>query len=196
MHASTSQSSQPQVTPERLTQFAFAYAPPVMISTALELGVFDALESGPKSASELAKTLKVSERGLPMLMNGLVAFEFLAKDGDRYSLTPESAAFLVSSKPAYIGGLFRNICTRQLPAWLFLADVVRTGQPVQDVTGGADAGEFLRSFRPFSRSIMLPRRLWRERLPSRQDSLRAFSISRRVPEFGASPRRSSILRRR
>src|ERR1700694_6044305 len=99
MQTSTSQSpKQPQVTPERLMQFAFGYAPPIMIGTAAELGVFDALEAGPKTVSDLAKATGASERGLKMLMNGLAGFEFLAKDGDRYLLTPESATDLVSSK--------------------------------------------------------------------------------------------------
>jgi ubiquinone/menaquinone biosynthesis C-methylase UbiE len=132
MQASTSSSSkQPQVTPERLMQFAFAFAPPIMISTAVELGVFDALDSGPKTAPELARTLRASERGLQMLMNGLVGFELLSKDADRYSLAPESATYLVSSKPAYFGAYYRYLCSR-LPVWLHLGEAVRSGHPVQD----------------------------------------------------------------
>jgi len=149
MHASTSPSSkQPQVTPERLLQFAFGYAPPLMIGTAVELGVFDALDAGPKTAAELAKTLKVSERGLQILMNGLVGFELLGKNGDRYLLTPETATYLISSKPIHLGGLFRSLCTCQIPGWLHLADVVRTGRPVEDVTGSAEAGEFFKELVP------------------------------------------------
>src|SRR5271169_5808428 len=102
MKAGTSQSSKP--TPERLMQFAFAYAPPIMISAAVELGLFDALDSGPKTLAELLTVVRASERGLWMLINALAGFEFLSKDGDRYSLTPESDAFLVSSKTAYYGG--------------------------------------------------------------------------------------------
>jgi len=149
MQTSTSPSSkQPQVTPERLMQFAFGYAPAIMISTAAELGVFDALETGPKSAPELAKAVDASERGLQMLTNALAAFEFLAKDGDRFSLTPESATYLVSSKPAYLGPLFRNLCSRQLPGWLHLSDVVRTGRPTQDVAEGSQAEEFFKELVP------------------------------------------------
>ena len=147
MQASTSSSSkQPQVTPERLMQFAFAYAPPIMIGTAIELGVFDALDSGPKTLAELATTVRTSERGLRMLINALVGFEFLAKDGDRYSLTPESAAFLVSSKPAYYGGFFRNICSDHIPTWLRLKEAVRTGRPMRDLTEESQSVEFFHDF--------------------------------------------------
>jgi ubiquinone/menaquinone biosynthesis C-methylase UbiE len=149
MQASTSSSSkQPQVTPERLMQFAFGYAPPIMISTAVELGIFDLLDSGPKTAAALAKTVGASERGLKMLMNGLASFEFLAKDADRYSLTPESATYLVSSKPSYFGAIFRNLCAHQLPGWLRLTDAVRTGQPVQDRNQPSKAEEFFKELVP------------------------------------------------
>jgi 3-hydroxy-5-methyl-1-naphthoate 3-O-methyltransferase len=127
-------------------QFAFAYAPPVMISTAIELGVFDALDSGPKTLDELATTLRASERGLRMLVNALAGFELLVKDGDRYSLTPESGAFLVSSKPAYYGGLFRNICSDHIPTWLRLKEAIQTGRAVRDVTEESQSVEFFQDF--------------------------------------------------
>ena len=149
MQPTTSQSSKkPQVTPERLMQFAFGYAPPIMISTAVELGVFDALETGPKTVAELAKATGASERGLKMLMNGLAGFEFLAKDGDRYSLTPESATYLVSSTPPYFGGLFRSLCARQLPGWLHLADAVRAGRPALDGIEASRGEEFFKELVP------------------------------------------------
>lgn len=129
-------------------QFAFGYAPPIMIGTAAELGLFDALEAGAKTASELAKATGASERGIQALSNALVGFEFLAKDGDRYSLTPESATYLVSSKPSYFGAIFRNLCAHQLPAWLRLTDAVRTGQPVQDRTKTTQAEEFFKELVP------------------------------------------------
>ncbi len=149
MQATTSSSSkQPQVTPERLIQLAFAFSPPILISTAAELGVFDALDSGPKTLAELTKPLNVSERGLRTLLNGLTGFQFLAKNADRYSLTEESSTYLVSSKPTYFGGLFRSLCSRQIPGWLHLSDVVRTGRPVEDVTNSAQAGDFFKELVP------------------------------------------------
>jgi ubiquinone/menaquinone biosynthesis C-methylase UbiE len=148
MQPSSSTSKPPQVTPERLMQFAFGYAPPIMISTAVELGVFDALDKGPKTPAELAKSLNASERGLRSLMNGLTGFEFLSKDGDRYSLTPESSTYLVSSKPSYYGALYRRLCSRHLQGWLHLADAVRTGRPVQDAIDTPKADEFFKELVP------------------------------------------------
>ena len=61
------------VTPERLREFGFAYAPPLIIGAAVSNRVFDSLENGPKSADEVAKQSGASERGLRMIMNALIS---------------------------------------------------------------------------------------------------------------------------
>src|SRR6266480_5838290 len=85
-----------QVTPERLMQFGFAYAPPLIIGAAVSNKVFDTLANGPKTAEEVSKTTGSSIRGLSAIMNALVGLELLSKNGNEYSLTPESEAFLLS----------------------------------------------------------------------------------------------------
>ena len=45
-------------------QMAWGYAPTVIIKTAIEHGVFDALDESPKTASELARKARASERGM------------------------------------------------------------------------------------------------------------------------------------
>jgi SAM-dependent methyltransferase len=62
-------------------------------------------------------------------LNALVGLEFLARKGTRYALTPESAAFLVSTKPAYHGGFFRHMSRQLMPNWLHLTEAVRSGRP-------------------------------------------------------------------
>lgn len=146
MQASTSQSSEKPITPERLMQVAFGYGPPIMIAAALEVGLFDALEGGPKTIADLSASLRCSERGLRILMNALVGLDLLAKNGDRYSLSPESAAFLVSSQPAYYGGLYRHMCSDHLPTWLHLSEAVRTGRAVRDVTKESESAKFFHDF--------------------------------------------------
>src|SRR5438874_8278704 len=90
---------QPQVTPERLMQFGSAYAPPLIIGAAVSNKVFDTLANGAKTAEEVSKEAGASVRGLRAIMNALVGLDLLKKSDDKYSLTPESAAFLVSNKP-------------------------------------------------------------------------------------------------
>ena len=44
-----------QVTPERLLQFGFAYAPPLIIGAAVANKVFDTLTSGAKNVEEVSR---------------------------------------------------------------------------------------------------------------------------------------------
>ena len=109
------------VTPERIYQFAFAYAPPLVLEAAIRHHVFDVLDSGGKTLAEVSQATGASERGLAAIMNMLVGFDFLAKDAQgNYTLTPESSAFLVSTKPSFQGGLIRHTSEHLLPRWLEL----------------------------------------------------------------------------
>ncbi|HJT82099.1 MAG TPA: methyltransferase dimerization domain-containing protein, partial [Chthoniobacterales bacterium] len=117
-----------QVTPERLMQLGFAYAPPLIIGAACANNIFDALVSGPKTTAEVSKETGASERGVRILMNALVGLELLRKEGDRYALTPESEAFLVSNKPGSLAGFFPMSMRRLIPLWLKLDETARSGR--------------------------------------------------------------------
>lgn len=120
-----------QVTPERLMQFGSAYAPPLVIGAAARNKVFDTLAKGAKTAEEVSNETGASVRGLRAIMNALVGLELLTKNGDKYSLTPESEAFLVSNKPGTLAGFFPMSMKRLIPLWLRLDDIVRTGEPAE-----------------------------------------------------------------
>jgi len=78
---------------------------PNVISTAMELGLFDALSEEPMDARTLAAKLGTVEEITEAFANVLVALNLLAKTGADYSLTPLSKDFLVKSSPAYQGGM-------------------------------------------------------------------------------------------
>src|SRR5882724_6397872 len=121
-----------QVTPERLMQFGFAYAPPLVIGAAVSNKVFDALASGPKTVEQLSKETGTSARGLRAIMNALVGLELLKKNRqEKYSLTRESEAFLVSHKPGSLANFFPMNMRRLIPLWLKLDEIVRTGRPAE-----------------------------------------------------------------
>jgi ubiquinone/menaquinone biosynthesis C-methylase UbiE len=132
-----------QVTPERLMEFSFAYAPPIVIGAAASNKVFDALQSGPKTVAQVAKATGASERGLRILLNALVGLELLKKDRQqKYSLAPESAAFLVSDKPGTLAGFFGMNRIRLMQNWMKLDEIVRTGRPVTAVNQETEGTEF------------------------------------------------------
>jgi len=133
-------------TPERLMQFAWGYAAPIIISTAVNLGVFDQLDRGPGTAAEVAAAIEGTERGARGVLNALVGLGLLSKTGDRYALTPESATFLVSHKPGYYGTFFGHMTGQLIPKWLQLDDVVRTGNPAMSVNSEGNGTEFFEKF--------------------------------------------------
>jgi SAM-dependent methyltransferase len=132
-----------RLTPERLQQLGFAYAPPLIISAAVNNKVFDALESGAKTVEQLQKVTGSSRRGLRAIMDALVGLELLKKDRQsRYSLTPESQAFLTSDKPGTLAKFFGAILPVLTSRWLRLTDIVRDGLPPVAVNQESEGTEF------------------------------------------------------
>jgi 3-hydroxy-5-methyl-1-naphthoate 3-O-methyltransferase len=140
------------VTPERVMQFVWGYAPTLIIEAAVRHHVFDLLDESPKTIPQLAKQSGASQRGLTAIANALVGLNFLSRKGERYALTPESAAFLVSTKPGFLGALYQHMSSQIIPNWLQLDQVVRTGKPATAVdkqkTGAAFFAKFVEALFP------------------------------------------------
>ncbi|HTZ56693.1 MAG TPA: methyltransferase [Acidobacteriaceae bacterium] len=135
------------VTPERIIQLAWGYVPPLVLEAAVRHRVFDVLDNGPKNISQVSKETGASERGLTAIMNVLVGLNFLAKDSQGlYSLTPESSAFLVSTKPGFQGGFLRHGSRQLIPKWLHLNKIVETGRPDTAVNQEEAGGDFFQQF--------------------------------------------------
>jgi len=145
---------EPVPSPERILQIAWGYAPPLILGTALNYRLFDLLDEAPQTVEELTKRTGASIRGLAAILNALVGLEFLARRGERYALTPESSAFLVSTRPAYYGTYFMHMTRQLIPRWLHLGEAVRTGRPVaamnQQNQGPTFFAEFVESLFPLS----------------------------------------------
>ena len=127
-------------------QFAFGYAPPLMINAAINLRVFDLLEGGPRSAEDLSTATASSLRGIKILADGLTGLGLLAKHGARYALTPESATFLVSTRPGFHGIFFKHMIGQLLPKWTQLEEVVRSGKPAMTVNQEGEGTAFFEQF--------------------------------------------------
>jgi len=135
------------VTPERIMQFAWGYVPPLILEAALRHRIFDLLDSGPKTVHQIHQETGASERGLSAIMNALVGLNFLEKDKQgSFSLAPESAAFLVSTKPAFQGGMIRHCSEQLIPKWLHLNEIVATGRSSQAVNQEGQGSSFFQEF--------------------------------------------------
>jgi precorrin-6B methylase 2 len=146
MSATVQPAGQPTVKPDRIMQFAFGYAGPLILEAAIKHRVFDLIDKGPKTLDEMVRETGCSVRGLRAIMNALVGLEFLAKDGNRYKLTPESAQFLVSTKPSFFGALIKHTSGQLMPKWMQLNEIVRTGKPGMAVNQEGDGTAFFHEF--------------------------------------------------
>lgn len=138
--------TQAKLTPDRIMQLSWGYAPPLIIEAAVKNHFFDLLDSSPKTAPQLAKAAHVSLRGATAICNALVGLRLLLRHRDRYALAPESAAFLVSHNPGYHGAFFRHVSTQLIPNWLSLDKSVRTGRSVPRVNSAKKGARFFAEF--------------------------------------------------
>jgi len=128
-------------------QLMWGYAPPLILEAAIRHRIFDVLDNGAKTVEEVEEATGASARGLTAVMNALVGLDFLSKDTlARYALTPESAAFLVSSKPSFQGGMILHCSEQLIPKWLRLNEIVATGRPAEAVNQERVGGDFFHKF--------------------------------------------------
>ncbi|WP_202950699.1 methyltransferase [Pseudanabaena sp. PCC 6802] len=140
---------QTQVTPEHIMQFVFGYAPSLILEVALHHRVFDVLNNTSKTIELVSEETGASARGLRAIMNALVGLALLSKDEEqRYSLTPESSAFLVSTQPSFLGGLLHHTVRGLLPQWMQLSEVVQTGKPTIAVNRETIGAPYFEAFVP------------------------------------------------
>ena len=138
--------SKAKLSPERIMQFAWGYAPTLAIEAAVRHGYFDLIDKGPRTVAEVARATKTSQRGARAVLDVLVAIGLLKRKNQKHSLTPESATFLVSGKPTFHGTFFAHISDQLLPSWLQLTEVVRTGKPALKVNDQKQGAEFFAEF--------------------------------------------------
>ena len=107
-----------------------AYAEARILQTAVELGVFDALDHVGRTAAELAATLHTDARATELLLNALVAMRLVRKDDDRFKDTETSRTYLTSASPTSYAGFVRFDASLW-PLWEKLGDSVRSGHPAR-----------------------------------------------------------------
>jgi phosphohistidine phosphatase SixA len=79
-----------------------AYQRSAALRGALDLDLFTAIGAGRETAATVAERCRASVRGSRILCDYLTVVGLLAKDGDRYTLTTDSAAFLDRGSPSCV----------------------------------------------------------------------------------------------
>ena len=101
-----------------------------IVQSAVELKIFDALETSPLSAAALASALQLNEAALELLLNALAAVNLLDKRGGNFFLTEIARKHLLHSSPQYLGGMI-GFDAMLWKAWEKLPDAIRTGRPAR-----------------------------------------------------------------
>ncbi|HEY6254068.1 MAG TPA: methyltransferase [Candidatus Angelobacter sp.] len=111
---------------ETVRGFHNAYA----LKAAVELDLFTAVAKTSGTVADIAKMCAASQRGTRILCDYLTVLGFLAKRDQRYALTQDSAAFLDSRSPAYMGKAIEFLMhPDQFDHFEKLTDTVRSGKP-------------------------------------------------------------------
>jgi hypothetical protein len=119
--------SSPLETVQRLIEGFRATA---LLSVAVRLKIFDALDSGPKSPRELAAALQLNEGALHRILRGLVllgVMEELSGDESRYGLNG-AGQLLRTDAGTPLASYARLSQEQYFPAWSRLEEALRSGK--------------------------------------------------------------------
>jgi hypothetical protein len=88
-----------------------------VITSALELGVFDALADGPATAGTISQRIDIPVKPCKRLLIALLALGLLGKEHDEYKLSLISRQYMLRSSSEWLGWLARHIDIFLYPLW-------------------------------------------------------------------------------
>ena len=107
-----------------------AYGNSQILNTALEYDIFTHISNGAHSLTELANKTNTNEKALSILLDALVALNFLKKGNGNYHLTPSSRTYLVKDSLKYLGN-FRYTALWAYQGMAYLKEIIKTGKNTQ-----------------------------------------------------------------
>ena len=126
-----------ELDPSHTMQVGMGFWASKTVLSAVELQLFTHLGGAEMTGEEIGELLGLHPRAIYDFLDALVALRFLERDGDgcggRYRNTAESAAFLDSRSPTYIGGILEMSNARLYRFWGDLTEALRTGKPQNEV---------------------------------------------------------------
>ena len=121
--------AEPSVTPDGIMQLGLGFWGSKTLLSAIELGVFSRLASGPMDGETLEDKLGLHSRSRSDFWDALVALRILQRDGEHYANTPPSDLFLDPEKPSYIDGILEMANARLYLFWGSLTEALQTRKP-------------------------------------------------------------------
>ncbi len=120
----------------RLQDMATAYRRSVLLLTAHQLGVFEALHATPRGAAELARALRCDGAAMRTLLEALQPLGLVARRGATWRLTPIAATTLIATSEHYQGDVM-SLQAGLFAHWAHMPAIVRHGVPSFDVPADA-----------------------------------------------------------
>lgn len=125
-----------QPSPEHILQIGMGFWASKTLLTAVEMGLFTELASGPLSLRDLETRLRLHPRASRDFLDALVALGLLVREGGRYANTPASELYLDRNKASYTGGILEMANARLYRFWGGLTEALRTGELQNEAKGG------------------------------------------------------------
>ena len=147
----------PDISPEPLMTMLHGLQVTAILQAGVQLRVFDQIAAGTDKAALIATAIDADERATRILLDALAALELLERHDDTYRLSPLADAFLVTSRPTYLGGTVDIFA----PPWVWsshqtLAEVVRHGGTILNEHAETPEHAFWTTFAPSSVGIAAP----------------------------------------
>jgi ubiquinone/menaquinone biosynthesis C-methylase UbiE len=120
--------SRQELRPEKIVLDAFAFARTRVLSTAIDLGLFNHISLGKRTLGQLSQVTNTNMRALEILLNTLCAMGYLYKKDGSYDLPPLSRHFLIKGKKMYYGDFLKH-ADLSWGQWLKLTEVIKSGRP-------------------------------------------------------------------
>lgn len=123
--------------PDQILQVGMSFWASKTLLSAVELGLFTTLASGPQTPATIETSLGLHPRATADFLDALVALGFLARQGEgetaRYANTPATALYLDRNSSRYVGGILEMANARLYPFWADLTEALKTGKPQNEV---------------------------------------------------------------
>ncbi len=108
--------------------FTFMLARTIMVGT--KVGLFEALDAGPLTATEIATRCHTNPSATGKLLNALVGTKYLRAKEGRYALAPVARRWLLQSNPSSVRDAVLFRCM-EWEWWSRCEEFVRTGVPLR-----------------------------------------------------------------
>ncbi len=147
----------PTPSPDLFFSTVGAYQRTAALRAAIDLGLFTAIGDGAHTVPEISKACQASARGTRILSDFLTIVGFLTKTGDSYELTPDSAFFLSTRSPAYLGGTMAFLGSAPIMRHFDdLAAIVRRGTLPKEDSNVSDENPIWQEFARAMVPMMMP----------------------------------------